>query len=114
LSFGSDVDALEDRLVEDAALQPCAVAVDLSYMVQPLERDVEGFLDVFELRGGLFVEALGGFALGLELVLLGREDVFGDEVAVIELDQLFLLALDRLQGPFVPFGLLLDDGRALS
>ena len=52
------------------------------------------------------LESFGGSALGLELDLLGSEDVLGHQVFVEQLDKLFLLSFESV---FVAFGLLPDD-----
>src|SRR5579872_3593562 len=103
LAFGSDVDAGEDRLVEDASLERASVAVDAGDVIESAEGNLERVLNVLELGCGGGLEAFGGSSLFLELVLLGGEDGLGYEVAVVELYELGLLVFDGLQGLFVAF-----------
>jgi hypothetical protein len=52
LSIGSNLDALEDRQVHDPSLQRGGVPVDLLGAIDAAERQVEGLLDIVQLRDG--------------------------------------------------------------
>jgi hypothetical protein len=56
-------------------------------------------LDVLKLGGRGGAQLVGGTTFSLELVLLGRERIFADEVAVEQLDQLLLLGSVRSVPP---------------
>jgi hypothetical protein len=83
-------------------------------MPDTAECEVEGCLYVVQLGRGDGAKLVSGLALGLELVLLGRKDVFADAVVVEQLDQLLLLGLDLLDGAVVALGFVLDDAGALG
>ena len=61
-------------------------------VLEPIEGDLECLLNALSLDGCDTAKTLCGFGLGLELVLFALEDVDGDEVLVVELDELSCLA----------------------
>jgi hypothetical protein len=82
----------EDRLVDQAPGAMGQGLVDDGGVVQEHEGVVQGADDVLDLAGGGVGLSLSLGLLGVDALLLGLQDLFGDTAVVEELDELLLLA----------------------
>jgi hypothetical protein len=93
-AVGADVQPVEDGLVHQPAEHGVGREIGLVAAPDDGQGLVEGLHDVAGFVGGGLDELAGLGALGFDALLLGLENLLGDGLFVVELDELLLLILE--------------------
>jgi hypothetical protein len=90
----ADVERLEERLVHEAPDVRASGEVGVVAVLAELERMVEGVLDVREDLVNRGEAGAGGLHLAGDALLFGLEQVWGDGVVVVGLEELAALVVE--------------------